>query len=341
MPDHKTAQDFGQWNGQPVPLLTITSPSGQEARLCAFGARLVGLDAPDRHGVSADIVLGHDGVEDYRNSYFGATCGRYANRIAGGRFALDGTEVQLDQNEGANHLHGGRLGFDQMLWTVDSHRPDRVIFSANSPAGDMGYPGNMQMTATYAWDAEGRFHISMTANTSATTVVNIVNHAYFNLAGSGDILGHDLTVRADHYTPVRPDLIPTGEIQAVEGTAFDFRTPILIGDALRRDLSMKDGFDHNWCLNPGDDSPAVRLFHPGTGRGFTLSTNEPGVQIYTCGMMVDPLPGKAGQSYGRFSGLTFETQKYPDSPNQPLFPTARLDPAQTYRHEMIFSFFTA
>lgn len=341
MPDNGTTQDFGQLDGKPVPLLTITSPSGQEARLCAFGARLVGLDAPDRDGHSADIVLGHDRLEDYRNWYFGATCGRYANRIAGGRFMLDGTEVQLDRNEGANHLHGGRLGFDQILWAVESHHAGKVVFSASSPAGDMGYPGKLQMTATYEWDTECRFHITMTARTTAATVVNIVNHAYFNLAGSGDILGHELTVEADHYIPVQPDLIPTGEIRAVAGTAFDFRTPVLIQDALMRDPSMQDGFDHNWCLNPGGERPAVRIFHPGTGRGFTLSTTEPGVQIYTCGTMNDPLPGKAGQTYGRFSGLTFETQKYPDSPNHPHFPSARLDPAQTYRHEMIFSFFTA
>lgn len=343
MSETTTTPAFGQLDGQPVPLLAITAPSGQQARLCAFGARLVGLDAPDRHGHSADIVLGHDRLSDYQAypTYFGATCGRYANRIAGGRFTLDGAKVQLDLNEGVNHLHGGALGFDKMLWTVDFHGPDRVSFSSVSPQGDMGYPGALRMTTTFAWDANSRFHIVMTARTDATTVVNIVNHAYFNLAGGGNVLDHEMTVCADRFVPVRQDLIPTGEICSVAGTAFDFLTPVSIRKALARDAAMQDGFDHNWCLNGPQGSPAVRLYHPGSGRGFTLSSTEPGVQIYTCGMMTTPVPGKAGQTYGRFSGLTLETQKYPDSPNHPQFPSARLDPAQTYHHAMEFSFFTA
>lgn len=334
---------FGQVNGQSVPLLTISAPNGQAARLCAYGARLVGLDAPDRQGRMADIVLGHETLAGYLTypTFFGATCGRYANRIAGGRFTLDGTPVQLDRNEGANHLHGGRLGFDKLIWTIAEQGPDRVVFSARSPAGDMGYPGALTMQASYAWDAESRFHITMTAKAGATTVVNMVNHAYFNLAGGGDVLGHEMTLQADHYTPVKPDLIPTGELRSVAGTAFDFRKPVLIGTALARDPAMADGYDHNWCLNPAPGQPAVRLVHPQSGRGFTLTTTEPGVQVYTCGMMTSPVPGKAGQTYGRFSGLTLETQKYPDSPNQPQFPSARLDPGQSYHHAMTFSFFTA
>jgi aldose 1-epimerase len=340
MTDHG---NFGYLDGKPVPLLTITAPNGQQARLCAYGARLVGLDAPDRHGHSRDIVLGHDRLEDYLTypTYFGAICGRYANRIAGGRFALDGATAQLDLNEGANHLHGGRMGFDKIIWAAESAGPRKVAFTATSAAEDMGYPGSLTMTTVYEWDTDCRFHITMTAKTDAPTVVNIVNHAYFNLAGGSDVLDHEMTVLADHYTPVRADLIPTGEIRPVAGTAFDFRTPVLIRDALARDASMPDGFDHNWCLDAPENTPAVRLFHPGSGRGFTLSTNEPGVQIYTCGMMTKPVPGKNGQTYGRFSGLTLETQKYPDSPNNQAFPSARLNPGQTYAHRMIFSFFTA
>ena len=194
MPGNGTVQDFWRLDGRPVPLLTITSALGQQARLCAFGARLVGLDAPDRYGRSADIVLGHDRLEDYQTypTYFGATCGRYANRIAGGRFTLNGAEVQLDRNEGVNHLHGGRRGFDKMLWAVDFQGPDRVVFSATSPAGDMGYPGALQTTTTYEWDTECRFHITMTARTTAATVTfgTIVRFATIHLLVTLDLTRH-------------------------------------------------------------------------------------------------------------------------------------------------------
>jgi aldose 1-epimerase len=326
---------FGVLNGVEVPLLRITSTRGQEARLCAYGARLVGLDTPDRNGRMGDIVLGHDGLDGYLThpTYFGATCGRYANRIAGGRFSLDGRAVQLDCNEGANHLHGGVRGFDTLLWDVVAVAADRVRFAARSPDGDMGYPGALAMTVDYAWDEAGRFNIVMAATTDAPTVVNMVNHAYFNLSGGGDVRDHVLTVAADRYVPVSADLLPLGDLRPVAGTGFDFRTPVSL-----RATGVEEGFDHNWCLTGA--SPAVRLYDPASGRGFDLATNQPGVQIYTCGMMTTPVPAKRGQVYGRFSGLTLETQKFPDSPNHADFPSARLEPGQVYRHEMAFSFFS-
>lgn len=330
---------FGVWNGQPVPLIEITGPSGQIARVTPFGARLVALEVPDRDGRLGDIVLGHDRLDDYLThpTYFGATCGRYANRIAGGRFVLDGQPVQLDRNEGANHLHGGSAGFDRQLWRIVEETPTSVRFALTSPDGDMGYPGRMEAEASYAWDEAGQFHIRLTARTDRPTVVNLVNHAYFNLGTGPTILDHQLMVAADHYTPVRADLIPTGEIAAATG-AFDFRTPVRIGEALARDPALTGGYDHNWCLRP-DADPAVTLCDPASGRGFHLSTNQPGVQIYTCGMMPDGVPGKAGRKHGPFAALTLETQIWPDSPNQPGFPNARLDPGQAYDHRMTFAFF--
>lgn len=336
---------FGQIDGADVPLLTITGPGGLAARLIPFGARLVGLDVPDRQGRLGDIVLGHDRLADYRThrTYFGATCGRYANRIAGGRFTLDGRVVQLDRNEGENHLHGGSQGFDSQMWQVVQATPRSVTFALTSPHGDMGYPGRLSVQARYAFEPDGCFSITMTAETDAPTVVNLVNHAYFNLAGQGDVLDHIMQVPAQDYVAVRPDLIPDGPPRPVAGTAFDFRQPVSLRAALARDPAMGAGYDHNWCIDPSDQAlrPVVRLTDPASGRGMDLHATEPGVQIYTCGMMPPGVPAKGGGTYGTFAGLTLETQTYPDSPNRPDFPSARLDPGQTYRHRMEFRFFTA
>jgi len=341
--------DFGTVEGHVVPLLAISSPGGLTATVTPWGARLVSLHIPDRQGKLADVVLGHDRIEDYLAypTYFGATCGRYANRIAGGRFLLDGTLVQLDRNEGPNTLHGGREGFDRKLWSITANTPEEVSFAASSADGEMGFPGHATLKATYRFTRDDRLEIVLEADTDRPTVMNMVNHAYFNLAGhdAGSVLGHEMRVAGDFYTPVTADLLATGEIRRVEGTAFDFRQKRRLAEALLADPSMTAGYDHNWCLS---GEPAGHKLHlcaevidPVSGRGLRLATNQPGVQIYTCGQMNAPVPAKGRGSYGRFAGLTLETQYFPCSPNNLQFPQARLDPGQRYHHAMEFSFFTA
>lgn len=322
---------FGQIDGQDMPAFELRSSGGLTAKIIPWGARLISLRTPSRIGKMGEIILGHDRLQDYIDhpTYFGATCGRYANRIAGGRYG----DVQLDINEAPNHLHGGSKGFDKAIWTVTDHSADAIRLTHVSPDGDMGYPGTLHASVTYRFQGDDRLIIEMEATTDAATVVNLVNHAYFNLKGAGDILDHQMTVAADHYTPVGPGLIPTKAIAPVKATKYDFRQARRIGD-----LAADDGYDHNWCLT--GSAPAVRITEPTSGRGLELSTNEPGVQIYTCGMMPDGTPARGGASYGKFAGLTLETQKYPDSPNTPGFPSAALDPGKTYRHVMDFRFFT-
>lgn len=323
-------KSFGEIDGQEIPVYELRSSGGLTAKVIPWGARLISLRTPSRIGKMGEIILGHDRLQDYIDhpTYFGATCGRYANRIAQGRY--DG--IQLDINEAPNHLHGGSRGFDKAIWMLISQTREEVVLEHISPDGDMGYPGRLVARTTYRFEGDDRLIIEMTAQTDAPTIVNLVNHAYFNLKGGGDILDHDLMVAAEHYTPVGPGLIPTKEIAPVAGTKYDFRQTQRIGD-----LAGEDGYDHNWCLS---SNPAVRLTEPSTGRGLELVTNQPGVQIYTCGMMPEGTPGQGGQSYGKFAGLTLETQIWPDSPNTPGFPSAVLQPGEVYRHRMDFRFFT-
>jgi aldose 1-epimerase len=312
---------------------------GIRARLLNFGARLAELWVPDRAGVLADIVLGQDRLADWQahGVYVGATCGRYANRIAGGRFDLDGQTLEVDRNEGGNQLHGGAAGFDLKIWEIESHSDAHVTFSCLSADGEMGFPGALSARVTYRLDAGLR--IEMEAIADAPTVVNLVNHAYYNLAGqgSGDVLDQILQVEAEHYLPVDEQLIPTGELCPVAGTAFDFRTARAIGAA----LPGFGGFDHNLCLSaplgPDGLRPCLVALDPVSGRRMRLSTTEPGVQLYT-GAHFDGGPGKAGARYPRFAGFAVETQKFPDSPNRPQFPSARLEPGQKYSHVMRFDF---
>jgi aldose 1-epimerase len=327
---------FGQMDGKEVGLYTLTSAAVLRAAVTPYGARLVQLWVPDRNGTLGDVVLGHDRLEDYvtHPTYFGATCGRYANRIAGGRFTLDGVTYQLDLNEGANHLHGGQSGFDRKLWAVKDSGPSHITLQTTSPDGEMGYPGACDLQVTYRFDGE-HFVIEMTARTDAPTVINMVNHAYFNLAGSGDVLDHVMQVNGETYTPVTADLLTTGEVRAVAATGFDFRKARSLRDAM---ADLPDGYDHNWCL--GGSGPAVTLTDPASGRRLRLWTDQPGVQIYTCGQMRTPVPGKAGAVYGRFAGLTLETQRYPCSPNHPHFPSAVLRPGKVYAHRMELAFDT-
>ncbi|WP_431298683.1 aldose epimerase family protein [Tabrizicola sp. BL-A-41-H6] len=332
---------IGQIDGRDIKAATLFGPGGLRVVLLTYGARLAELWVPDRDGSLADIVLGHDDLQDWRTQggYLGATCGRYSNRIADGRFVLDGRAIKVDQNEGNQHLHGGRDGFDRKLWTIDSHSAQHVTFAAASPDGEMGYPGAVTMRTTYRIDAAGGLVIEMTAKTNTATVINMVNHAYFNLAGqgAGDVMGQLLSVCAGFYLPVDDRLIPTGEVRPVTGTAFDFRALRPIG-AL---LPGPGGFDHNLCLSAPVAAdglrPCLQALDPVSGRRITMSTTEPGVQLYT-GAHFDATPGKAGQRYARFAGFAVETQRFPDSPNNPHFPSARLAPGETYRHVMRFDF---
>lgn len=338
-------QVIGRVEDRDVLSLTLTGHDGLTVKILTYGARLAELWVPDRSGQFADIVLGHDRLEDWiaTPAYFGATCGRYANRIAGGRFALDGVQVRLDRNEGENHLHGGQMGFDRKLWEIAAQGAGHVTLTAVSEDGEMGYPGRLEMTCRYRIDPENRLWIEMEAETTAPTIVNMVNHAYFNMAGqgSGDILGQELRLWADRYTPVGAELIPTGETPDVAGTAFDFTALRPIG----RVLPGPQGFDHNWCLSAAAEQigdallrPCAEAVDPASGRRLKLWTDAPGVQVYTGAYLDGGLPGKAGATISRFGGFTLETQVWPNAPNHPGFPSARLDPGQRYHHRMAFSF---
>ncbi len=331
---------IGKIGGVDVHQATLLGPRGLCVRLLTFGARLSQLWVPDRQGVLADIVLGHDSLEDWQThgTYLGATCGRYSNRIAAGRFVLDGRQVQVHQNEGVNHLHGGAAGFDLKIWQIESHSADHVTFATTSADQEMGYPGTLKVRTTYQITHQG-LDIVMEAATDAVTVVNLVNHAYFNLAGqgSGSVMDQELQVDAGFYLPVDDQLIPTGEVRSVAQTAFDFRTARPIGQA----LPGAGGFDHNLCLsNPlGQEGlrPCLVARDPVSGRSLRLSTSEPGVHLYT-GAHFHDTPGKSGSRYSRFAGFAIETQRFPDSPNNPHFPSSRLEPGTTYRHRMSFGF---
>ncbi len=331
---------IGQIGGTSVRMVTLSGSGGLRLSLLTFGARLAELWVPDRTGVLADINLGHDNLTDWQvhGAYVGATCGRYSNRIAGGTFVLDGRTINVDQNEGAQHLHGGAAGFDLKVWEIESHSASHVTFSTTAASGEMGYPGALACRVTYRIENLG-LGIEMEATTDAPTVVNMVNHAYFNLAGqgSGDVLGQNLQVEAEFYLPVDDRLIPTGEVVSVRDTAFDFRQPRPIGAK----MPGPAGFDHNLCLSsPLDASglrPCLEAVDPASGRRMRLATSEPGVQLYT-GAHFSGSPGKAGARYPRFAGFAVETQRFPDSPNRPHFPSAWLEPGQIYRHRMQFDF---
>ncbi len=332
----------GEIDGHSVECVTLTGDEGLRLDVMTYGARLVGLEVAGRDGHPVDIALGYRDLDAWvaSTTYIGATCGRCANRIGGAGFVLDGHTIRLDRNEGANTLHGGARGFDRKHWQIAEVAPRAVTLTATSAAGEMGFPGAMTMRTTYRIDAQNRLRIGMEATTDAPTVVNIVNHAYFNLAGAGDVLGQMLRIEAGHYTPADAALIVTGEIRAVDGTAFDFRTARPIG----RQMPGEAGFDTNFCLSAPTGPRrgemlrfAAEAWDPGSGRRLRLWTTEPGVQFYSGGYLDGSLPGKTG-AICRFGGFALETQKFPDSPNRPQFPSCRLDPGQIYRHVMLFDF---
>ena len=336
-----TVRVIGHIGDTAVEEISLTGPGALSARILTFGARLAALKVPDSAGRVADIVVGHDRLEDWvaTTTFAGATCGRYANRIGQGRFVLEGRMVELTRNEGANQLHGGPEGFDRKIWRIVTATDQAVTLALTSPDGDMGYPGTVEARVTYRFDAGGLFWIVMEAETTAPTVVNMVNHAYFNMAGQGPVMDQHLRLAAGHYTPVDDRLIPTGEVLSVAGTPFDFSQLRPIGQALPGPM----GFDHNYCqsdpLHPFAGEllrPAAEAVDPGSGRRMAIWTSKPGVQFYSGGYLDDSLPGKGGQPIGPFGGFALETQYFPDSPNKPQFPSARLEPGKAYRHVMAF-----
>lgn len=344
---------FDTHDGRPVEGFTL-SAGGLEATVVAHGARLVRMMVPDRGGTAADVVLGFDRLAGYlaSDAYFGATCGRYGNRIGGAAFTLDGVRYGLAVNEPPNQLHGGPDGFDRRIWQASVEPADTAVtFTLVSPDGDQGYPGTLTASTRYRLTADGVLDIVMTAVTDRPTVVNLVHHSYWNLGGhgSGDVRGHRLAVRGGFTTPVGPDLIPTGEVRPVDGTPFDLRGVDLRGADLGAALEAVGGFgfDHNWCLEgpAGELRPVAVLEHPGSGRRLELATDQPGLQVYGGGYIGarsgGQVAGKGGQTYGPFAGLALETQRFPGSPNIGHFPSARLDPGETRRHHMRLHFLAA
>lgn len=343
-------------DGTAVEVVTLKNDRGIEARVITYGATLQSLIAPDRKGVRAEVTLGYDTAAEYeaKPNYFGVTVGRYANRIAGGRFTLDGRAVQLSQNNNGNSLHGGTQGFDKRNWrivSVASGPTASVVLALTSPDGDQGYPGTLEVTVTYSLDESGNLAIAYAAASDKPTVVNMTNHALFNLAGDGAPEGtsrHLLTIPAQVYTPVNETLIPTGELTPVAGTVFDFRAPRLVALGLRdgRDpqIVIGRGYDHNFALDKGQTAEpqlAARLEDPVSGRVLEVLSTEPGVQFYTGNFLDGTVLGRGGHVYRMGDGIALEPQKFPDSPNQPGFASARVDPGKPYRHIMIYRLSTA
>jgi aldose 1-epimerase len=334
-------------DGQKVTLYTLTNKAGMEARITNYGGIIVSLTAPDKNGAFKDVVLGFDDLASYetRNPFFGAITGRYANRIAGGKFKLNGTEYPLAVNNGPNHLHGGKVGFDKKVWIASTlRRPNGVgiELSYTSPDGEEGYPGTLACKVTYLLTNDNALEIEYSATTDKPTVVNLTNHSYFNLAGegSGTILDHELTLFADNYTPTDDSLIPTGKIESVRGTPLDFTSPKRIGARIGSDfkpLIQGKGYDHNYVINGGSGlKKTARVKDPKSGRVLEVLTTEPGVQLYTGNHL--KLTGKSGHNYSSRSGFCLETQHFPDSPNKPDFPSVTLLPGDNYQHTCIYKF---
>jgi aldose 1-epimerase len=346
-----TVAPFGRMpDGKAVEVFTLRNARGMEVRAITYGAIIQSIRVPDRSGRIGDVTLGYDSLPGYLTAspYFGAVVGRYANRIARGRFTLGGKTYRLATNNGPNHLHGGVKGFDKVVWEAKSfQRGDTagVEFQHTSPDGDEGYPGTLQVSVTYTLTPSNQLEVEYRAKTDRATPVNLSQHSYFNLAGegSGDILGHILEVDADRYTPVDSTLIPTGELASVRNTPFDFRTPTAIGARINRpdpQLKYGKGYDHNFVLNRSGPGllHAVHVEEPKNGRTLDISTTEPGLQFYSGNFLDGTITGKAGHVYGHRSALVLETQHFPDSPNHPNFPSTILRPGNEYRSQTVFAF---
>lgn len=336
-------------DGIAVDAVTLRSDGGATARVMAYGAVLQSLAVPDRDDRLDDIVLGYATLAEYvaKPQFFGATIGRYGNRLRDGRFRLDGEQHQVPPTDGPNALHGGKRGFDKRLWTITAHDERSVTLHRVSPDGEEGFPGALDVSVRYAFDDANALRITFTAQADRPTVANLTNHSYFNLAGegSGTALDHVLCIEADHVTPVDATLIPTGELLPVEGTALDFRTARRIGERIRdggdAQLMYARGYDFNYVLRGGiAPAPrrAVRVSDSASGRVLTIETTEPGIQFYSGNSLDASTAGKSGRAYRQGDALAFECQHFPDSPNHPLFPSTRLDPGTTLKSETIWRF---
>jgi aldose 1-epimerase len=341
-----------KFQGKPIELATLKNSHGVEVQAINYGAIITSLKVPDKNGTIADVVLGFDQPQGYWADppppFFGAVVGRYGNRIAKGQFTISGKTYKLATNNGPNHLHGGNRGFDKVVWdmaTKDTPQGSSVIFTRTSPDGEEGYPGNLHATVTYTLTEKNELIIEYRATTDKATPVNLTQHSYFNLAGegAGDILGHQLMLNADRYTPVDDTLIPTGELAPVQGTPFDFRQATAIGARIANDnaqLKAGKGYDHNFVVNRKGAGLelAARLTDPKSGRTLEVSTTEPGIQFYSGNFLDGTIKGKGGHVYALRSGLCLETQHYPDSPNQPKFPSTILQPGKVYTSKTVWTF---
>lgn len=331
-------------------LFTLKHPDGSIAKITNYGAALVTLKVPDKNGFVEDVVLGFDSLSEYEKirGFYGAIVGRYGNRLAKGKFVLNGKEYTLATNDGENHLHGGIKGFDRVLWQIDSYGAKDSAFvelSYLSPDGEEGYPGNLQVKVVYSFTMDKSLRIDYTISSDKETVSNITSHGYFNLSGNlkKDILSHDLMLNADHFLPVKKGLIPTGEIHPVAGTVMDFREPFPIGGRINEDdiqLAHGLGYDHNWILNAAETNlkMAATLFEKESGRLMEVFTTEPGIQFYSGNFMDGSHKGHAGRVYNYRHAICLETQHYPDSPNHDHFPTTVISPGDTYKSTTIYKF---
>lgn len=346
-------QPFGKTpDGHEVSLYTLSNKAGMQVSITNYGGIITSIKVPDRNKHFDDIVLGFDNLDGYtsKNPYFGATIGRYANRIANGTFTLDGKTYHIPTNEGTNALHGGTVGFNKRVWT-----PKEVSTSAGpalelhylSPDGEMGFPGDLSVTVRFSLNDKNELRLEYMATTDKPTVLNLTNHSYFNLSGQGNgtILHDKVMLAADNFTPVDKDLIPTGQIKSVAGTPFDFLKPMVIGSRINEDneqLKLAKGYDQNWVLNNKGESIALaaKVEDPHSGRVLEVLTNQPGIQFYTGNQLDGSIHGKGGNAYPRNGALCLETQHFPDSPNHPNFPSTVLRPGQKFDRTTIFRFST-
>ena len=350
-----TKEDWGRVDGVRAHKFTIRNASGASLAVSDYGATALQMNMPAPDGTLTDVILGYDTLAEYAAAptYFGATAGRFANRIRRGRFVLDGQSYEVPCNEGANALHGGPRGFDKYVWSADfDPEGNAVTFAMTSADGDQGFPGTLKVSSRYSLSDDNVVRMDIRATTDRPTLCNIVHHSYFNLAGhdSGDVLGQELQINADFYTPVDEELVISGEVLRVDGTPFDFRRLRPIGAEMdhlpknagagRLEDGGSGGYDHNWCLRgePNALRHVVTARDPVSGRGFDLWANQPGVHFYTGGYLDASMTGKGGRPLTKFGGYTFETQKFPDGPNLSHVPQSRLDPGEEYHHIMEFRF---
>jgi len=346
-----TSSEFGVMpNGQKSLIYTLVNQQGLEAKITDYGAKLVSLEIPDKNGLLADVILGYETLDQYLkgDQYFGATVGRYANRIAKGKFTLEGKEYQLALNNGVNHLHGGPKGYQSLIWKseiIDQNGFPSLKFTYHSPDGEENYPGNLDIEVVYTWKNDNSLSIDYKATTDQTTIVNLTHHSLFNLkgAGNGDILDHVLTINANAFTPVDSTLIPVGEIRPVANTPMDFTTPHPVGERISSDYEQivkGRGYDHNWVLNKNQKglTLAAELYEPESGRVMKVLTTEPGIQFYSGNFLDGSQIGKGNLPYKFRFGLALETQHYPDSPNHANFPSVVLKKGEVYTQTTVYSF---